>query len=62
MHKIYKLNPEISRYEGLNRDGCYFCKNKHNCNQCKKNKEVKALGKRKNNKKILDKILKECYN
>lgn len=34
-----KPRPSIPDYEWLDRDGCWFCKNRNNCNQCKANRK-----------------------
>lgn len=46
-----KPRPSIPNYEWLNRDGCWFCENKRNCNSCKCNKRlIGEINKRKNKK------------
>ena len=42
-----KPRPAISRYEWLDRDGCWFCKNTKGCNNCKANKKIAATQKKK---------------
>jgi len=34
-----KPKPEIPYWEWLDRDNCWFCKNRNNCNQCKANRK-----------------------
>lgn len=36
--KIRKAKPDVPWYEWLDRDGCWFCKNKNGCGSCKANK------------------------
>ena len=33
-----KPRPDIPRWAWYDRDGCWFCKNRNNCNQCKANR------------------------
>ena len=53
-----KPRPAIPRYAWLDRDGCWFCKNRKGCNNCKANKEVvfkqKQKKKRQDKKEIID--------
>lgn len=37
---IRKPRPSIPNWAWLDRDGCWFCKNRNNCNQCKANKKL----------------------
>lgn len=34
-----KARPDIPYWAWLDRDGCYGCKNRRNCNQCKANRQ-----------------------
>lgn len=41
-----KPRPSMPRWWWLEQDGCWFCKNKNNCNSCGVNKrEAKAIRK-----------------
>lgn len=43
-----KPRPSMPRWYWNNQDGCWFCKNKNNCNQCKANREhMKKFGEKK---------------
>lgn len=40
-----KPKPSMPRWYWLDQDGCWYCKNKNNCNQCKfSRKYVKEYG------------------
>ena len=46
-----KPRPSVPKWEWLNRDGCWFCKNRNACNSCKANKKLmKSLDKKKRKK------------
>ena len=50
-----KPRPAIPNWAWLDRDGCWFCKNRNNCNSCKANREfMKSYNKaqRKKNRKV----------
>ena len=34
-----KPRPSMPYWFWLNQDGCWFCKNRNNCNQCKANRK-----------------------
>lgn len=34
-----KPRPSMPRWYWLGQDGCWFCRNRNNCNQCKANRE-----------------------
>lgn len=43
-----KPRPSMPHWYWLGQDGCWFCKNQNNCNQCKPNREhMKKLGEKK---------------
>lgn len=44
-----KPRPSMPRWYWLVQDGCWFCKSKNNCNQCKPNRKYakKNLSKKK---------------
>ena len=43
-----KPRPAMPRWYWLGQDGCWFCKNRNNCNKCKPNREyVKEFGEKK---------------
>ena len=52
--KYRKARPQPPRYYWLDADGCYFCKNKNNCNGCKVLKKyVKEKGKKRDKYAIM---------
>lgn len=43
-----KPRPSMPYWYWLGQDGCWFCKNRNNCNQCKPNREyMKKYGRKK---------------
>lgn len=38
-----KPRPSMPHWYWLGQDGCWFCKNRNNCNSCKSNREFKKL-------------------
>ena len=54
-----KPRPAIPKYAWFDRDGCWFCKNKKGCNNCKANKEIVAEQKKKQDKKSWSKEKKD---
>ena len=52
-----KPRPSPPHYFWLNADGCWFCKNKNNCNSCKilKRQRAKDQEKRKESKWVTEK-------
>ena len=43
-----KPRPSMPRWFWLGQDGCWFCKNRNNCNQCKANRSyLKEFGEKK---------------
>ena len=51
-----KPRPSVPYYVWLIRDGCWFCKNKRNCNACSVNKQDAWESKRKRIKEMRKKI------
>ena len=43
-----KPRPSMPQWFWLGQDGCWFCNNRNNCNQCKANRESSKGGIRKN--------------
>ena len=43
-----KPRPAIPNWAWLDRDGCWFCKDRNHCNNCKVNKRLNATIKKKN--------------
>ena len=56
--KYRKARPAVAWYVWLDRDGCWFCKNRNNCGGCKANKREVAFQKEKQKRKEKAKLKK----
>lgn len=54
-----KLRPSVPHWVWLELDGCWFCENRNNCNQCKLMKQYASKAREEREREDKRKIAKE---